>query len=163
MILFHRVDSEKELELIATLCEFLAEAMWADPVAKYDKRIARKSFKLKSKTLKDLISFDISSYKNHVSKRVFKCCVSVFSDLKEILMAWIREDVLAIDGRPLGSDVERVTKDARIAQYKLNSSLDNLKSELEVVRKRYENQHGGGSPNQDISSYSIRSSIVSKE
>lgn len=164
MNLFYKIDSEKELELIATLCEFMAEAIGGDPLTKkHNKSIARESFKAKSKTLKDLICFDINKYKNHVSKRLFNCCVSAFSGLKEILMAWIREDLLVIDDHTLSSDALRVTKEARIAEYKLSSYLDSLKSELGAVRRRYKRQHGGRDSEQEISSYSIRSSIMSKE
>lgn len=162
MSLFKKIiiDTEKELELIATIYDFVVESMDEETnAASYEEKEARKSVDKKSKTLEDLLKFDLDSYKDCVDKKLFSSARNVRNALRDELYAWIQEDKLTLAGDFNAYRVEQLIADARSAQYRLKSSLSSFKLELAKSTERYKTDHSGKEPDGEIEEYSIRKKI----
>lgn len=155
------VDSEKELELVATIYDFFMESMQEEVNATaYGINEAKKSLSKKSKLLEGLIKYDINQYKKSVDKKLFTIVKKVKNSLKGELYVWVQEDKMTVDEKITNAyEVERLLHEARVYQYELKSSIALFKNEINKVNERYKKQHGGKEPKGEIEDYSIRKKI----
>ena len=162
MALFKKVtiNTEKELELIATLYDFIVEATDEETNAtSYGEAEAKKSISKKAKTLEALLKFDLDSYSGCVDKKLLSSVRDVRNGLRDELHAWIQEDKLTLAGDFDAYKVEGLIADARSAQYRLKSSIAVFKQEFAKFTKRYEKDHDGNEPDEEIEKYSIRKKL----
>lgn len=166
MSLFKKeVDTEKELEIVATMYDFMTEAMDeeidnASQGGTYGEEYAKKSISKKTITLNALSSFDLDQYKNLVDKKLLSSARNVKNALIDELSAWLQQDKIATGGHVNAYEVERSIQKARSAQYQLQSSLRTFKAEMLKSADRYRSAHDGNDPDGDqIEKYSIRKTL----
>ena len=160
MALFKRrvIDTEKEIELIATMLDFITEGLEEESMARsYGPKEARASINKKSEDIE--LKFDIGSYKECVDKELFRSALAVKNALRDELFAWVQEDKLTINGNFDAYRVEELIREARSAQYSLQRSIGAFRAEILNSTKRYKACHDGKEPEGKIEDYSIRNSL----
>ena len=162
MALFKKdtINTEKELELVATIYDFITEATDEEMGAtSYGEAEAKKSINKKAKTLEDLLKFDLDGYSGCVDKKLLSSVRDVRNALRDELHAWIQEDKLTLAGDFDAYRVEQLIADARSAQYRLKSGIGAFKLEFAKFTDRYKKDHDGNDPDKEIEEYSIRHNL----
>ncbi len=154
-------DSEKEVELLYTIYDFLMEAVSDDMNAtSYNEKEAKKSLAKKSQTLEALERYDVYEYKTQVEKGVYRTCSGMSVAICDFLRAFIAEDEEAISGPSNPYEVERLIAQAREAEARLKAFIPPFKVALRETVERYKQQHDGKEPDEgNYKKYSIRKQL----
>ena len=145
-------DSEKEVELLSTLFDFLMEAIGDDMDAtSYGEEEAKKSIVKKTKALKALEGYDIDGYKPDVEKGVYRVSKGMSTAIRNYLLAFMAEDKATLHGAASPYQVELLIRDARKAEAELKAFLPPFKVAVNEAEERYMKQHNGERPGEDAS------------
>ena len=150
-----RIDSDKEIELIATVSDFERRVTKIITPTLEPEGLTEQRKKLQkiAELLEEIISFNIYSYNGHVSKKLYSTCLKIRRSSKEYLIVTVRIHKAMLDGT------------ARSDPAKLKQLIDSLsnideinvkKLEKQVKKaiKRYTKQHGHGLQ-RDILTFSV--------
>ena len=159
------INTDKELELVATIYDFIEEAIdKATPAEPYDEKQVRKSFEntLENNTiiLDELSRFDLDEYNNYVDHDLLSSVRVIKNTLQDELNIWIQEDKGFLYGFLNAYEPAQLMQEARRAQYRLQEDLRSFKIEVNKFFKRYMADHDGKEPEEDINSYRIRKKTI---
>ena len=157
MIGFKKNDSEKEIELIATIADFNQEFVKnTTPSLKpvYTLKDTQNAMAKKSNLLKELINFNIYAYKDFTNKRLYSTILKWRKDIRNTLFTSIQIDNAMLNGTAR-SDPSKTKQLIDNLGNSWKSKTKALEKQTKKAVKRYTAQHGHGLP-QDILAFSVR-------
>lgn len=160
MLGLKKKDSNKEIELIATMADFNQEftKIIAPPLKPvYTLIDTQTSVTKKSKVLKELIDFNIYAYKNYVNRKLYSTCLKWRREMRDSLYISIQTEKAFLDGTAR-SDPYKIKQliDSKKGLYTLSSKVIEKQTKKAVLH--YTVQHGHGLP-RDILTFSARQHI----
>lgn len=156
MIGFKKIDSDKEIELIATMVDFNNDFIdvLAQPLKlAYTPKDIQKSIAKKTKAIEELIDFDIHAYKDYVNRTLYSTLFEWKKEIRDNLLTSIKIDNSLINGTASSNPLELKKLLDNSTSRKISAKT--IEKQTEKAIKRYTTQHGHSLPH-DILTFSAR-------